>query len=222
MYEYENITALPLELWPIDQIKPYAKNNKLHDEASVRALADSIAEVGVENPILVEEDGTIISGHGRREALILLGREMAHVRVARGISKAQARKLRIAANKTVSTEYNMDALASEIRSMKDMDIDLSGMGLDLGDLDDLLAEVPDVDLVEPPLDLVEPEVSEPKIEPKETKPKDDRVPLAKAFDIKSVTPEQANLIDAFMAELEERHECRGLDALMEHIMGVIA
>lgn len=221
MGEYENITALPLELWPIDQIKPYAKNNKLHDEASVRALADSIAEVGVENPILVEEDGTIISGHGRREALILLGREMAHVRVARGISKAQARKLRIAANKTVSTEYNMDALASEIRSMKDMDIDLSGMGLDLDDLGDLLAEVPDVDL-SGPLDLVEPEVVEPKIEPKETKPKDDMVPLAKAFDIKSVTPEQASLIDDFMAELEERHTCRGLDALMEHIMGVVA
>lgn len=223
MAEYQNIDGLPLELWPLDKIKPYEKNNKVHEPESVRALADSIADVGVENPILVEEDGTIISGHGRREALILLGREMAHVRVARGLSKAQARKLRIAANKTASSVYDEGALASEIRAMKDMDIDLSGMGLEMDDLADLLADVPDVDLAGP-LDLVEPEVDEPKTEPepREPKPKDDKVPLAKAFDIKSVTPEQAELIDAFMADLEERHECRGLDALMEHIKGVAA
>lgn len=56
------IKIIPFQL---SELKPYARNNKKHPAEQVQKIAQSISEYGFNNPILVENDGTIINGHGR-------------------------------------------------------------------------------------------------------------------------------------------------------------
>ncbi len=144
-----DITQLEIESWEIEKLIPYEQNNKKHSEKQVELLAQSIKENGVENPILIEEDGTIISGHGRFLAVKKLGMKFVFVRVARGMDKTQARKLRINVNKTTSTDYDFENLAKEIADFKIEEVSLENLGFSDKELKTLTValeklEVPDV------------------------------------------------------------------------------
>lgn len=56
---------------PADLI-PYEMNAKKHDEQQIRDLAAAIKKRGFDQPITVDKNDVIITGHGRREAAILL------------------------------------------------------------------------------------------------------------------------------------------------------
>jgi len=53
---------------PINELKPYPKNNKQHPPEQVKRIADSIKAYGFNVPILIDKDNNIIAGHGRLEA----------------------------------------------------------------------------------------------------------------------------------------------------------
>ena len=56
-----------IEMWDIARVKPYKNNAKIHDEKQVEKIAKSIKEFGWRgNPIVVDREGVIIAGHGRR------------------------------------------------------------------------------------------------------------------------------------------------------------
>ena len=44
---------------------PYASNSRPHVDAQVAQIAASIKEFGFNNPVLIDETGGIIAGHGR-------------------------------------------------------------------------------------------------------------------------------------------------------------
>jgi len=44
--------ARRIELWPLDKLRPYARNARTHSDAQVTMIAASIAEFGFLNPIL--------------------------------------------------------------------------------------------------------------------------------------------------------------------------
>ena len=69
----------------IDSIKPYANNPRINDQA-VAAVAASIQEFGFRQPIVVDEEGTIIVGHTRYDAACQLGLKTVPVHVAVGMS----------------------------------------------------------------------------------------------------------------------------------------
>jgi len=46
--------ANSIELWPIERLKPYERNARTHSVQQVQQIANSIAEFGFTNPILVE------------------------------------------------------------------------------------------------------------------------------------------------------------------------
>ena len=54
-----------IALWPIDRLRPYARNAKTHDADQVAKIAASMAEFGWTVPALVSGDGELIAGHGR-------------------------------------------------------------------------------------------------------------------------------------------------------------
>lgn len=64
---------LKIEWWPIEAVKPYENNVKIHDEEQVEKIAQSIKQFGFDQPIVVDKDGVIIKGHGRTEASRFLG-----------------------------------------------------------------------------------------------------------------------------------------------------
>lgn len=56
----------------VDALKPYPRNARTHSKKQIRQIADSIRLYGFTNPILIDDEGTILAGHGRIEAARLL------------------------------------------------------------------------------------------------------------------------------------------------------
>ena len=80
-----------VERWPVTRLVPYARNARTHSPAQVEQIAASIKEWGWTNPILIDEDGTIIAGHGRVLAAQSAGILDVPVMIARGWTEAQRR-----------------------------------------------------------------------------------------------------------------------------------
>jgi DNA modification methylase len=123
--------------WPADAVQrralaelvPYARNARTHSEAQVEQIAGSIREWGFTVPVLVDEVGMIIAGHGRVLAAAKLGLGEIPTVVARGWSEARKRAYVIADNKlTDNGGWDESLLQLEIADITDLGFDLSLMG----------------------------------------------------------------------------------------------
>ena len=59
------IVAETIERRSVDSLVPYARNSRTHSEEQVAQLAAAMREFGFTNPVLIDERGGIIAGHGR-------------------------------------------------------------------------------------------------------------------------------------------------------------
>ena len=57
----------------LDLLHPYTRNARTHSKRQIKMIAESIKAFGFTNPILTNQNNTIIAGHGRLEAAKLLG-----------------------------------------------------------------------------------------------------------------------------------------------------
>ena len=57
----------------LDHIKPNPRNPHTHSKKQIRQIADSIQAVGFAAPVVIDETGMLLAGHGRLEAAKLLG-----------------------------------------------------------------------------------------------------------------------------------------------------
>jgi len=62
-----------IESWPIERLRPYARNAKMHGDDQVAKIAASMAKFGWTVPCMVADDGELIAGHGRVLAATMLG-----------------------------------------------------------------------------------------------------------------------------------------------------
>lgn len=83
-----------VERRPIEALIPAARNARTHSDAQVAQIAASMKEWGWTNPVLVDEAGGIIAGHGRVLAARKLGFAEAPVMVAEGWTGATRRPAR--------------------------------------------------------------------------------------------------------------------------------
>ena len=121
-------------------LKPYEQNTKLHPPEQVAAIAEIIRETGFNNPILIDEDGEIIAGHGRQLAAAHLELDSVPTITLRGLSEAQKRALRIADNKLAErASWDNDMLRLELGDLSSMAFDLKLTGFTLGELDKIMA-----------------------------------------------------------------------------------
>ena len=87
-----------MEMLPVAALVPYARNSRTHSDQQVAQIAASMREFGFTNPVLVDEAGGIIAGHGRVMAAKSLGLvEVPCIRLAH-LSEAQKRAYVIADN----------------------------------------------------------------------------------------------------------------------------
>ena len=84
---------------PVGDLIPYARNSRTHSDAQVAQIAGSIREWGWTNPVLIDEAGGIIAGHGRVLAARKLGMAEVPTITLAGLSEAQKRAYVIADNK---------------------------------------------------------------------------------------------------------------------------
>lgn len=130
-----------IERWPLARLIPNARNARTHSDEQIAQLAASIEEWGWTIPVLVDEDGGIIAGHGRVLAAQRLGIKDVPVMVAIGWSDAKKRAYMLADNKlTLNAEWDLDRLAIEIADLGGSDFDISLIGFADSEIDALLRE----------------------------------------------------------------------------------
>jgi hypothetical protein len=81
------------ERWAIERLIPYADNARMHSEADIDKLAASLRQFGWTNPVLVDENGVLICGHGRVRAAAKLALTSIPVMVARGLERGRKARL---------------------------------------------------------------------------------------------------------------------------------
>jgi len=135
-----------MQKWPADKVErraingliPYARNARTHSDAQVAQIAASMREWGWTNPVLVDEEGGIIAGHGRVLAARQLGLTEVPVMVAEGWSEAQKRAYILTDNQLpLNAGWDMDLLGNEVRGLAEWGFDTQLLGF--GNLDALLA-----------------------------------------------------------------------------------
>jgi hypothetical protein len=120
-----------VEQWELAKLTPYARNSRTHSDAQVAQLAASIKEWGWTTPVLVDEAGGIIAGHGRVLAARQLGMTEVPVVMATGWSDAKKRAYVIADNKlALNAGWDDAMLALEMGEIKALGFDLSLTGFD--------------------------------------------------------------------------------------------
>ena len=117
---------------------PY-ENNPRKNQKAVEAVKNSIKQFGFKNPIIVDENNVIISGHTRRLAAMELGIETVPVVIATDLTEEQVRAFRLADNRVASFSYWDEAkLKDEIADIND--IDLSDFGFKRDKIEDIFRE----------------------------------------------------------------------------------
>jgi DNA modification methylase len=129
-----------IELWPIDRLRPYERNPRTHSEMQVDQIAASMVEFGWTNPVLVDEQGGILAGHGRLLAARKLGLPEVPVIRFEHLSEAQKRAYLIADNQlALQAGWDDALLAEELAWLRDERFDLDLVGFDATELERLLA-----------------------------------------------------------------------------------
>jgi hypothetical protein len=133
--------------WPIDRLEtreisaliPYARNARTHTDEQIAQIAASIREWGWTNPILIDEEGGIIAGHGRVLAAQQLGLDRVPAAIAEGWTEAQKVACRLADNQlALNAGWDLEILSSEVKGLREWGFDLSLLGF--ADFDALLAD----------------------------------------------------------------------------------
>jgi DNA modification methylase len=113
--------SLQIEVVPLEQLKPYARNARIHSPDQIKQIAASIAQFGFINPVLVDANLEIVAGHGRVEAARHLQLEAVPVFRLGHLSVDEARALRLADNKIASnSKWDADLLALELAGLKEL------------------------------------------------------------------------------------------------------
>jgi DNA modification methylase len=117
----------------LDAIKPNARNARTHSKKQIRQIVDSITAFGFLVPILIDDSGVIIAGHGRYAAAGLLRLQEVPVIRVEGLSEAKRRALALADNKIAENAgWDRELLAAELPELTDilvvegLDISITG------------------------------------------------------------------------------------------------
>ncbi|MCM5690120.1 site-specific DNA-methyltransferase [Sinorhizobium meliloti] len=110
-----------VERRPLTSVKHYRANARTHSPEQVAQIAASIREFGFTIPLLVDEAGELIAGHGRALAAQEIGLELVPVMVARGWTQKQIKAYRPADNQlALNAGWDVKLLAAELETLPDM------------------------------------------------------------------------------------------------------
>jgi len=133
--------SLDIEYIPTSDLLGDRRNARTHSDRQVGQIARSIEQFGFNNPILIDDERTVVAGHGRLAAAQRLNIvEVPTIRLSH-LSPAQRRAYMIADNRIAELSgWDREILALEFRDLVEMDLDfeLSDTGFEIGEIDLLL------------------------------------------------------------------------------------
>ena len=119
---------MPMEIVyrKIDELHGY-ENNPRKNAKAVQPVANSIAEFGFKVPMVIEADGTIVTGHTRQAAAKELGMDEVPCIVADDLTPEQVKAFRLADNKeTEFAAWDFGKLEEELQALTELDMTLFG------------------------------------------------------------------------------------------------
>jgi ParB family transcriptional regulator, chromosome partitioning protein len=135
----------------VSELIPYINNSRIHSEEQIIQLISSIKEFGFTNPILIDQDNSIIAGHGRLLAVKKLGYDEVPCIIISGLSKTQIKALIIADNQlALNGSWDLDRLSLEIDGLKEDNFNLDILAFNTDFLKDIqetiipLADLPEI------------------------------------------------------------------------------
>ncbi len=137
--------AAKILLRPVAELRPHAGNARVHSAEQLEQIKASMLAFGFTNPLLVDEDGVLIAGHGRLEAASALGMAKVPVIVLRHLSAVQKEALRLADNRIAeNATWDQALLRDALAAMQAVpDIDLGALGFSADELANILAAAGD-------------------------------------------------------------------------------
>ena len=139
---------LTVEYRPVDSIKPDPRNARTHPKRQLDQLRASILQFGFTNPVLVDEAGVLIAGHGRLRAAKDIGLPKVPVIELTGLGDVEKKALRLADNKiALNAGWDLEILKLELADIAGLDVsfDLALTGFSSGEIDVVLKAVNDPD-----------------------------------------------------------------------------
>ena len=119
--------TLKIEYIDKNKIKPFKNNPRLHSDEQIQQIANSIAEFGFRIPIAIDENFTILAGHGRYRAAEIMNMLQVPVVQHNDLSDVQKKAFIIADNKiTLNSVWQNDILWDQVK-----DLDKLGFNLDI-------------------------------------------------------------------------------------------
>lgn len=117
------MNKLKVEYLPLDKLKPYKNNAKLHPAEQIEQIKKSIEQFGFNDPIAVWGDDTIIEGHGRLIAAQELGIEKVPVIRLDSLTDEERKAYTLAHNKlTMNSGFDNDLLDLELGDISGIDM----------------------------------------------------------------------------------------------------
>jgi DNA modification methylase len=146
---------MKIEYTSVRELRPHPNNARTHSKKQIRQIANSIAQFGFCNPVLVDDAKQIIAGHGRVEAAKLVGIEVVPtVRLAH-LSEADKRAYVLADNKLAEKAgWDRKLLAIELQGLIELDVDIELTGFEMAEIDLLFGEAREVNSASGPEDTV--------------------------------------------------------------------
>jgi len=132
---------MKVELWPINQVIPYARNARTISGIAVDKVAASIKEFGWRQPIVVDTARVIIAGHTRLLAARKLGLTEVPVHVAENLTPGQVKAYRLADNRTHDeSSWDFELLGPELLDLQHLGFgNLELTGFDATEIEEFLA-----------------------------------------------------------------------------------
>ena len=155
-------TPSHIEFLPPTSLQPWPGNARTHSRKQVKQVGASIKEFGFTSPVLTDERGNILAGHGRVLAAIDLGLESIPCIRLTGLTEPRKRAYILADNKlALNAGWDEGLLALELQGLMQADLgfDLGVTGFSIPEIDSLIEDMspqepgdPAEDKLPPPMD----------------------------------------------------------------------
>ena len=139
----ESILELHVEYRPISGLRPNKHNPRTHSKKHINQIVESIDKFGFVNPIILDDQGNILAGHGRYFAAKLLGYKEVPVICINDMTEAQKKAYLIADNRLAELSgWDQNHLAFQVQQIFEIDpeFDITITGFETGELDLIIGD----------------------------------------------------------------------------------
>lgn len=140
MHEHLSDTArLKVEMRRIDELVPYANNARTHSQKQIRKIQASLKRFGWMNPLIVDDKGNVVCGHGRLEAARVMGETAVPVIDVGALGEADRRAYIIADNRIAEDgQWSKRLLRTELSGLIELGFEVELTGFSTLEIDGLL------------------------------------------------------------------------------------